>query len=55
MEMLAIYHDGTSKDVYKIVTAENAWIYAYERVHNRVKNVGFLKGQGSLAIYQDCL
>ena len=30
-EMLGKYNEGASKDVHKIVTAEESWIYAYER------------------------
>ena len=28
--MLNKYDDGASKDVYKIVTGDKSWIYAYE-------------------------
>ena len=47
--MLGKYNSGASKDVYKIVTGDESWIYAYESETKQQSTVWVFEPKPNLA------
>ena len=54
-EILKKYNRGVSKDVYKIVTGDESWIYAYEPETKQKKNEKKMLLKRSKTMFWRCL